>query len=145
MPELIILLVIALLVVVLLVVIIFINRNDRKDIEAFVLEGGAKERLEKLIKSEEEYKNALINSDKDRVRELGRKYYKEKTDYEYWEAAVEPCWDMENVSENEKYRINKEIKNKNLKLRKSIVAKNDRALACDMKAMKNQSNSAAVE
>ncbi|MBK8637796.1 MAG: hypothetical protein IPN92_05720 [Chromatiaceae bacterium] len=140
MPELIILLVIALLVV-----IVFINRKDRKDIEAFVLEGGVKERLEKLMKSEEEYKNALRNSDKDRARDLGRKYYKEKTDYEYWEAAVEPCWDMENVSENEKYRINKEIKNRNLKLRKSIVAKNDRALACDMKAMKNQSNPAALE
>jgi len=98
-----------------------------------------------LIKSEEEYKNALINSDKDRARELSRKYYKEKIDYEYWEAAVEPCWDMENVSENEKDRINKEIKNKNLTLRKSIVAKNDRALACDMKTMRNQSNSAAVE
>ncbi|MGB4334867.1 MAG: hypothetical protein WBJ41_08530 [Chromatiaceae bacterium] len=140
MPEFIILLVIALLVV-----IIFINRKDRKDIEAFVIEGGAKERLEKLIKSEEEYKNALRNSDKHRARELGRKYYKEKIDYEYWEAAVEPCWDMENVGENEKYRINKELKNNKLKLRKSIVVKNDRALACDMKAMSNQSNSAAVE
>ena len=132
MPELIILLVIALLVVV-----IIINRKDRKDIEAFVIEGGAKERLEKLIKSEEDYKIALRISDKDRARDLGRKYYKEKTDYEYWEAAVEPCWDMENVGENEKCRINKEIKNNNLTLRKSIVAKNDRALACDMKTMRN--------
>jgi hypothetical protein len=140
MPELIILLVIALLVV-----IIFINRKDRKDIDAFVIEGGAKERLETLIKSEEEYKNALRNSDKHRARELGRKYYKEKIDYEYWEAAVEPCWDMENVGESEKYRINKEIKNNNLKLRKSIVVKNDRALAHDMEAMNNQSNSASVE
>lgn len=132
MPELIILLVIALLAI-----IILINRKDRKDVESFVLESRAKERLDGLIKLEEEYKNALRNSDKVEAQKLGKRYYKEKTDYEYWEAAVEPCWDMESLSEGEKIKANKNIKNNNLMIRKAIVAENDRALACDIKAMSN--------
>ncbi len=132
MPELIILLVIALLAI-----IILINRKDRKDVESFVLESRAKERLDGLIKLEEEYKNALRNSDKVEAQKLGKRYYKEKTDYEYWEAAVEPCWDMESLSEGEKIKANKNIKNNNLMIRKTIVAENDRALACDIKAMSN--------
>ena len=86
---------------------------------------------------EEEYKIALRNADKVGAQNLGKKYYKEKTDFEYWEAAMEPCWDRESLSEDEKVKINKNIKINNLMIRKTIVAENDRALACDIKTLSN--------
>ncbi len=132
MPELIIL-----LVMVVMIIIVLINRKDRIDVEAFVHEGRGKERLERLTKSEQEYKNALRNADKFEAQKLGKKYYKEKSDYEYWEAAVEPRWNMKNLSDSEKLKINKIININNLNVKKAIVAANDRALASDIKNLSN--------
>lgn len=132
MPGLIILLVIAVMII-----IVLMNRKDRIDVDAFVLESRAKERLERLTKLEEEYKIALRNADKVGAQNLGKKYYKEKTEYEYWEAALEPRLDMESLSDGEKLKINKTIKVNNLNIRKAIVATNERALACDIETLSN--------
>jgi hypothetical protein len=133
MPELIILLVIALLIT-----IISINRKDRKDIEAFVLEsqGQVQEKLARLIKAEQDYRDALRNADMARALDLGKKYYRYKTDYEYWESAIDPYWDRPNASGDERSKINSNIKISNLRIMRSIAAKNKQALALDIKAMK---------
>lgn len=138
MPELFIVLMI-LLLIALLAIIISINRRDRRDVEVFALESQSQvqERLERLTQSEQAYKEALRGGDKARAQQLGRNYYKEKTDYEYWESAVDPYWNMENLSKDKGLKISKEIKISNSRLRKILAAKNDRALAHDIKAMGN--------
>ena len=79
----------------------------------------------------------MRGADKAKAQKLGRDYYKEKTDYEYWESAVDPYWDMEDMSEDKRLKISKDIKRSNSRLRKTLTAKNDRALAIDIKAMSN--------
>ncbi len=130
---------VALLLIALLAIIISVNRRDRKDVEIFALESQSQvqERLERLTKSEQAYQEALRGPDKVRAQKLGRNYYNEKTDYEYWESAVDPCWDMENISDDKRLKISKDIKTSNSRLRKTLAAKNDRALAYDIKAMGN--------
>ncbi len=138
MPELFIVLMI-LLLIALLAIIISVNRRDRKDVEVFALESQSQvqERLERLTKFEQAYKEALRGGDKAKAQKLGRDYYKEKTDYEYWESAVDPYWDLENMSQDKSLKISKDIKISNSRLRKTLTAKNDRALAIDIKAMSN--------
>lgn len=138
MPELFIVLMI-LLLIALLAIIIQVNRRDRKDVEVFALESQSQvqERLERLTKSEQIYKEALKGADIAKAQKLGRDYYTEKTDYEYWESAVDPYWDMENMSQDKSLKISKDIKISNSRLRKTLTAKNDRALAIDIKAMSN--------
>ncbi len=128
-----------LLLIALLAIIIRVNRRDRKDVEVFALESQSQvqERLERLTKSEQVYKEALKGADIAKAQKLGRDYYKEKTDYEYWESAVDPYWDMENMSQDKSLKISKDIKISNSRLRKTLTAKNDRALAIDIKAMNN--------
>lgn len=125
------------LVIVFLIMVISINRKDRIDVEDLVLEIRAKERLKNLMDMENKYKNALRNFDRISAENLGNKYYKEKTEYEYWEAALEPRWDMGGLGDGEKNRINKVISNNNLAIRKTIAAKNERALASDLEALGN--------
>lgn len=125
------------LVIVFLIMVILINRKDRIDVEDLVLEIRVKERLKNLMDLENKYKKALRNSDRISAENLGNKYYKEKTEYEYWEAALEPRWDMGGLSDDEKNRINKVISNNNLAIRKTIAAKNERALASDLEALGN--------
>lgn len=128
-----------LLLIALLAIIIRVNRRDRKDVEVFALESQSQvqERLERLTKSEQIYKEALKGADIAKAQKLGRDYYTEKTDYEYWESAVDPYWDMENMSQDKSLKISKDIKISNSRLRKTLTAKNDRALAIDIKAMNN--------
>lgn len=125
------------LVIVFLIMVILINRKDRIDVEDLVLEIRVKERLKNLMDLENKYKKALRNSDRISAENLGNKYYKEKTEYEYWEAALEPCWDMGGLSDDEKNKINKVISNNNLAIKQTIASKNERALASDLEALGN--------
>jgi len=125
------------LVIVFLAIVISINRKDRIDVEDLVLEIRAKERLENLMELENKYKKALRNSDRISAENLGNKYYKEKTEYEYWEAALEPRLDMDGLSNGEKDKINKVISNNNLTIKKTIASRNERALASDLEALGN--------
>lgn len=125
------------LVIVFLIMVISMNRKDRIDVEDLVIEIRAKERMKNLMELENKYKKALRNSDRISAENLGNKYYKEKTEYEYWEAALEPRWDMGGLSDGEKNKINKFINNNNLAIMQTIVSRNERALASDLEALDN--------
>ncbi|MFZ1574109.1 MAG: hypothetical protein WAT36_02455 [Chromatiaceae bacterium] len=119
--------------------ILRVNHNDREEVVATALETQRLEEglLRDLEKAEGDYQNALQGNDRILAENLGKAYYKNKTEYEYREAATYLYYDTGNLAKDEQLRIKNEVELKNSQLMQDISAKNEQALAHDLKAMRD--------